>query len=229
MLTDNQGLLTRVESSLPYPKPFPNLTLLSDWDVTHEISQSLRTFQFLPTLCHVKGHQDATTPYAALSLEAQLNVDADAKAGLFQCMYPSQRPLIPRLPSNSVQLHIAGKVICARLKQWIREAATVPQYIAYVENRFKWNPLIFASIDWDAYNQTIGRFRHRRTQITKLCNDLLPTARWANRYNSLTTEHCLYCGKVEDRDHILQCSFSSREKWRSLLLSKLRKAHNNDV
>jgi hypothetical protein len=133
MLTDNQWLLTRVESSLPYPKLFPDLALLSDWDVTHKISQSLWTLECPPTLRHVKGHQDTTTPYAKLSLEAQLNVDADTKAGFFQCMYPSQCLLIPHLPSNSVQLHIAGKVICARLKQRIRKAATFPQYLAYNE------------------------------------------------------------------------------------------------
>jgi uncharacterized ferritin-like protein (DUF455 family) len=46
----------------------------------------------VPTLQHVKGHQDLNTEYAALSLEAQLNVDADAEAGFFQCAYPAQRP-----------------------------------------------------------------------------------------------------------------------------------------
>ncbi len=149
----------------------------------------------LPTLQHVKGHQDSNTEYAALSLEAQLNVDADVEAGFFQCTYPAQRPHIPRLPSNPVQLHLNGKVICARLKQQLREASTVPTYLAYVAKRFKWEPSVAAMIDWQAYTQAIGRFRSQRTQITKLCNDILPTARWANRYDSLTTEHCLHCGE----------------------------------
>jgi hypothetical protein len=230
MLTDNKGLLTRLASSFPHPAPFPNLTLLSDWDVTHEISKSLRTFLHPPTLCHVTGHQDDHTSYGELSLEAQLNVDADVEVGAYQCMYPAQRPLIPsRLPSNPVQLHIAGKVICAHLKQRIREAPTVPKYIAYVSKGFQWTPATEQTIDWQAYTQTIGRFHHRRIQITKLCHDLLPTARWANRYESLTTEHCLHCGESEDRDHILQCSFANRQTWRTSLLSKLRKIHDNDA
>jgi hypothetical protein len=100
MMTDNQGLLTRIETSLPHSGPLPNITLLSDWDLTHKISQSLRTFQCEPTLQHVKGHQDLHTAYAALPLDAQLNVDADSAAGAYQCMYPALRPLIPRLPSK---------------------------------------------------------------------------------------------------------------------------------
>jgi hypothetical protein len=228
MLTDNQGLITRVETSLPYPDPFPNITLASDWDVTHEISSSLRTMVTQPTLAHVKGHQDSHTPYHALSLEAQLNVDADAEAGFYQCTYPALRPTTPRLPSNSVQLHIDGKVICSKLKRTIREAYTVPKYLAYVASRFKWSAPVAATIDWQAYKQTIGRFRTQRVQVTKLCNDLLPTARWANRYESLTTEHCIHCGEIEDRDHIIQCSFEPRKTWRNSLLSKLRKAHDSD-
>ena len=113
-------------------------------------------------------------------------------------------------------------------KQRIREAATVPAYLEHVSTRFKWNASISDTIDWQAYTQTIGRFRTQRTQITKLCNNLLPTARWVNRYDSLTTEHCLHCGETEDRDHIMQCSFAARQRWRSDLLSSLRKAHDSD-
>lgn len=228
MMTDNAGLLTRIESSLPYPEPFPNLTLASDWDLTHQISTGLRTMAHIPILQHVKGHQDSHTAYRDLSLEAQLNVDADAEAGFFQNTYPAQRPLIPRLPTNSVQLQIAGKTICTKVKTSIREAATVSKYLQYTATRFKWCPLVADTVDWDAYTQTIGRFRSQRVQITKLCNDLLPTARWAHRYDSLTTEHCLHCGEIENRDHIIICSYAPRQRWRSALLSKLRKSHDSD-
>ncbi len=61
-----------------------------------------------------------------------------------------------------------------------------------------------------------------------MCNALLPTARRANRYNSLTTEHCLHCGEPDDWDHIIKCSFQTKHIWRQSLLSKLRKAHNLD-
>ncbi len=79
----------RVTKCLPYPEPFPNHTLLSDWDVTHQIADTLRQTAILLTLKHVKGHQDDTTPYRDLSLEAKLNVDADEEAGEYQVMSES--------------------------------------------------------------------------------------------------------------------------------------------
>jgi hypothetical protein len=106
MLTHSKALLTRIKSSMPYAHPFPNLTLLSDWDVTHAISQTLRVLAWAPTFAHVKGHQDSHHAYSGLSLEAQLNVDADEEAGSYQCMYPAQRPCIPQ-PDLSGSVSIA--------------------------------------------------------------------------------------------------------------------------
>lgn len=132
MMTDNQGLITRLDTSLPYIDPFPNITLTADWDVSNEIVKSLRELPLPPMISHVKGHQDDHTSYTDLPLDAQLNVDADAEAGYYQCTFPRHRPIIPRLPSNSVQLHISGNVICSKLKQQIREAYTVPPYKQYL-------------------------------------------------------------------------------------------------
>jgi hypothetical protein len=100
-MTDNQGLLTRVTTSLPFDDPFPNTTLQADWDVTNKIVHSIRQLGIT---------QDDSIYYAALPLNAQLNVDANAEAGTYQHTYPVQRPLIPRLPSNRAQLNINGKL-----------------------------------------------------------------------------------------------------------------------
>lgn len=85
-MTDNQGLLTCIEKSLPYPEPFPNNTLLANWEVTHQITKTLHEPATIPTFKHIKGHQDDKHPYHALNLDAQLNVDADVEAGEFQVM-----------------------------------------------------------------------------------------------------------------------------------------------
>jgi hypothetical protein len=228
MMTDNQGLLTRVETSLPFVDPFPNYTLQADWDITNEIITSIRQLSNTPTFVHVKGHQDDGAAYETLPLNAQLNVDADKEAGIYQCTFPLQRPIVPRLPSNRAQLHIAGKVIPSKLKKRIREAFTVPPYLAYLQERFKWSDQCVNTVDWTAYTQAIGRYCTRRIQITKLCNDLLPTARWVHRYDKLTTGHCLHCGETEDRDHILRCTFATRRLWRNDLLVHLRETHSSN-
>jgi hypothetical protein len=227
MMTNNKGLLTRITSCLLHIEKFPNLTLQADWDVTNEIAISIQELAIPPVLRHVKGHQDSHTDYASLPLNAQLNVDANAEAGYYQCLHPKQRPIIPRLPSNRVQLHLDGKVIKSKLKKRIREAFTVPSYLCYLQKRFQWTDACVDNIDWLAYTQAIGRFSTRQIQITKLCNDLLPTARWVNRYDLLTTSNCFHCGKSEDRDHILRCKHVTRAQWQNDLLVHLRQAHGS--
>ena len=118
-MTANLGLLTRVQKVLPYPYPFPNITLQADWDVTNEIVSTLQSMTIQPQLEHVKGHQDDHTTYGNLSLEAQLN---DKEAGLYQSTFPAYRPIIPRLPSIRAQLHTDNKVISSNLQQSIRKA-----------------------------------------------------------------------------------------------------------
>jgi hypothetical protein len=74
----------------------------------------------------------------------------------------------------------------------------------------------------------IGQFCTQQIQITKLCKNLLLTVRWENWYDSLTPEHCVHCGEPEDRDHIIKCSFQTRQCWHQSLISKLRKGHDSD-
>jgi hypothetical protein len=180
LMTGNLGLLTRIEKSLPHPEPFPNLTLASDWDVTHKIVTTLQAMKIKSVLEHVYGHQDNHKPYEDLPLNTQLSVDSDAKAGSYQQIHPAHRPIIPRLPHNRAQLHISGQVISSKLKWTIREAFTVSPYMAYLRTRHQWTPQCQDTINWTAYHQAIGRFLTKRNRITKLCNILLPTARWAN-------------------------------------------------
>jgi hypothetical protein len=63
MMTDNQGFLTRVATSLPFADPFPNLTLQSDWDIMNVIIHSIRQLGTTLFLVHVKCQQDNSIPY----------------------------------------------------------------------------------------------------------------------------------------------------------------------
>ncbi len=134
MMKDNQGLLTRIETSLPFTKSFPNLTLQADWDVTNKIVHSIQQLAQPPSFLHVKGYQDDLTMYDALPLKAQLNIEANEEAGIYQYhTYPAQHPIVPRHPSNHAQLHIRGKVIPSNLKKCIRKSFTIPPYIQYLQ------------------------------------------------------------------------------------------------
>jgi hypothetical protein len=138
-MTDNLGLLTRIQQCLPYPNPFLNTTLQSNWDVTNESIVTLQDMKIKPIFKHVKGHQDDHRPYDSLPLDAQLNLDANHEAENYQAMFPANRPLIPRLPHNCVQLHIDNKVISSKLKQSIWDAFKVTEYMEYLKKWHHWS------------------------------------------------------------------------------------------
>jgi hypothetical protein len=91
--TDNKGLLIRIDQRQQFAKCYANVTLAPNWDIVEEIGSTLQLVPVTPSFSHVKGHQDDVTPYADLSLEAQLNAEADALAGEFQTKFPSAKHL----------------------------------------------------------------------------------------------------------------------------------------
>lgn len=119
----------------------------------------------LPTILpiqHIKGHQDRKVPYEDLPLNAQLNVDADRLAGLFQDEHGRPRPRVrPRLPNNNgVQLHLLDGTCTYNLKQSIRYADTAPALLTYIQGRNNWTDEVMETIDWDSHGAAIQRKTH---------------------------------------------------------------------
>ena len=52
----------------------------AEWDLLISVHMLLELFTTRPTVHHIKGHQDRTTPYDELDPIAQMNVDADSLA-----------------------------------------------------------------------------------------------------------------------------------------------------
>jgi hypothetical protein len=82
--------MTMISKTLPatgqQPTDSPtNITLEPDWDVINEIRWTLESDGVKGgTIFHIQGHQDKKKPYNELSLQAQLNVDADRLATTYQ-------------------------------------------------------------------------------------------------------------------------------------------------
>jgi hypothetical protein len=94
-ITDNQGLIHRVITSLACNDPYPNSTLAANWDVVNKIVTTLQTMPIEQSFQHVKGHQDGKIAYDELPLHAKLNVDTDAKAGEYRYYHPERRASVP--------------------------------------------------------------------------------------------------------------------------------------
>jgi hypothetical protein len=104
--TDSQSLLTHIATETSQVALHPNDTLVSDWDITHEIQHHLQQFAFRATLEHVTGHQDKDTLYNDLPLLAQLNVDADVLASQYMIDHSVTTSGVPRLTHNLYQLEL---------------------------------------------------------------------------------------------------------------------------
>ena len=100
---------------------YPNATMGADWDVLQAIVTLLQKFDKLPSLLHVKGHQDKDTSYANLSLAAQLNVDADKLAGEYQ--YPSNL-----LPETSPLIYGSSVADFIKLQKKYKKTSIIPTH-----------------------------------------------------------------------------------------------------
>jgi exonuclease III len=194
--------------------------LCPDWDILIEIQHALTQLPELQ-LKFIKGHQDATVPYAQLPLLARLNVDADAKAGQFQDLHGQDRPIVLLTPRTHALLHILEGTITSSFATTLRHAYCGPPLMEYIRTRNNWTEATLASVNWQAHGSAIRKQLPRRLHYVKLVHDILPTHSRQNRIDKgKRTCPCCHHPK-EDRDHILRCPARERNEWRQKLLKKL--------
>jgi hypothetical protein len=106
--------------------------LLPEWDLLVEIHASLRCLPGVAVV-YVKGHQDTGQAVEQLPLMAQLNVEADTRANLYQTQFGSHRSQV--LMSNCAGAHLATSVgtITAKYKEVLLEKSTSPEIRQYVQ------------------------------------------------------------------------------------------------
>ena len=78
-VSDNLELINRNKEHLNYTDPYPNDTLVAEFDITEQIYLTNQTYNIKVSLQHVYRHQD-TRSRGKLSAEAILNVEADRLA-----------------------------------------------------------------------------------------------------------------------------------------------------
>jgi hypothetical protein len=221
-VSDNLGLITRINHLIRYPEHFPNITLQPDWDLIRAIQIAICALGRPSTFDHVKGHQDDHHDYEDLSLEARLNVDADSLAGQFRRNDSSVRPLVPRVSSNYAQLQIDGKTISGSYRQAIRRATSFAPLYSYIQRKNSWSSDILNTIDWDVHAAALRARPHRSVQLTKLCHELLPTAARVHLYDERHPPSCPRClSHSESTDHLLQCPVPARIEWSVSTLRQL--------
>ena len=223
---DNQSVIDRLTEEEGHKYTTPNATLAPDWDI---ISTVALTTTNLPKHKYVwiASHQDRSTDRSELTLPACLNCEADDEATQFQANnYP--RPTTPFILTTKAQLHLHNEQVDSHYKYRIREAATLPDYFKYLENKYYWSPATRATIDWPAYKQIVRKFRAKSTTLLKHVHEIAPTGQIAHRNNHHHQPGCPACNcDNETNDHMLQCPAATRSTWRTNILTKLHSTASN--
>jgi hypothetical protein len=94
-----------------------------------------------------------------------------------------------------------------------------PEYMQYLQYQFGWPNETIEIIAWKCLSQRINR----DVLITKVCNDLLPTADTLCKMRYQNHDTCILCHQHETRDHSIRCTAPSRIKWRQQYICALRK------
>ena len=212
---DNSSVVNRIETLRQQTVKNPRDTLNPDHDVIAEIVKGIEELQIPYTVQWVRGHQDSAQPRRTLSLEAQLNCEADDQGSKYQTDASASFVKIPPLPCSPAYLWIAGQTITSRYKTRIREASTIPNLKQYMCKRFGWSKDTMNDIDWDVYKRLVAAQRHNHIIMVKHFHAISPTGHFANRNQPHLPRGCPSCPcPDETNDHIITCPATSRSQWR---------------
>jgi len=195
-ISDNKELIRRMNEHKQYDEPFPNATLASEYDIIEEIYNTCKIYNIKSSYQWVRGHQDKDKEYDDLPLDAQLNVDADYYAGLYQDNFGQFLPHCTLLPTCRVMLSIRNISITSDYKNQLIRAYTEPKYIEYLQNRFGWADDVIGVIAWKCLALATRRIS-RTVILTKVCNDLLPTAVTLQEHKYQHHNRCSVCDCIE--------------------------------
>ena len=150
LVCNNKRLITTVTKILSYPTVFPNTTMDAEWDCLAQILKTIQELDTLsPSLEHVKGHQDATTPYEELHLLAQLNCDADTLANIYlRNNTDVDNTTVKPFPAGACTLQLTKGTITRDMKHACSTARNLPALQEFIARKCKWyHKSVFELVD----------------------------------------------------------------------------------
>ena len=183
-------------------------------------SRGGKTFQFE----HVKSHQDDTVDVSELPFSAQLNVECDKLATEHlqqQQVAPAEATLANPLPlrNHTVEVRHGTQVFSSHYATRLRTAVSSKVHRRYLQTKYKWSPLVWESIAWDAFLYCGSRkvIAHPVTRCKVVHNWLnlgAQRAKIGRCPDSALESRCPYCDQSETFVHLLTCSAPRAQKFR---------------
>jgi len=223
---DNEKMVKRCQK-LPKPHQMvPNSRVVAEWDLLAEVWETTRSIPegSRPTINWIRGHQDKHTAYENLSLEAQLNVDADELAEAYVRTHPHKDYTTSHLfPTSGIQLHIQSGTATYQLQRVVTRTRPGKDLENYLCKKNEWSPQTLKDVDWEAHRRALNRHQPRRHTLVKHLHDYLPVGKRVHKYDPKYPQSCPSCAEpIETCAHVHQCPAQTRVQWRSTFLQTLR-------
>jgi hypothetical protein len=195
------------EDNHPYPDNSDYISLIRE--LQRELRRPIKSIW-------VKGHQDDSQDYTALSPRAQLNVDADLLATQYYSK-GKNRPIhsIPHLPNQLISLTINGTRFPGHLENNLRWHINGSYMRKYLQKRRGWSDTTWNTIDFESFG---GHFKSlnptQQVSQTKFIHDLHMTGvrkgKIVTKAVGMTGAQLLQCpcciSAPESQYHLLHCS-----------------------
>jgi hypothetical protein len=82
--------------------------------------------------------------------------------------------------------------VTSNYRKQLIQAYVEPEYMQYLQYRFGWSDTTISSIAWMSFKLAVNRIQ-RDVLITKVCNDLLPTAEALCKREYQSHDKCVLC------------------------------------
>ena len=145
--------------------------------------------------------------WTQLSREEQVNVICD-RAASYE-LQEQTRLSIPHqykpLPNMNCYLRHKDNLVTCDEAALLLEAIPSKELEEYYKTKYEWSRITTRHIDWDAFAAASKKLKHKRTFLSKLCSEWLPTLARLKKIEN-TPDSCPLCGDSEDWMHLFNCT-----------------------
>ena len=214
---DNQGVVKKTAKLGEFRMALAKTALHSEWDMMASTHHLLNQLPVRPILIHVKGHQDddADVEIDSLSLESQMNIEADALAS--EVLLQDEEPAVevPVCPHSRAMLDLAGTTVNRHIRSTMMFHIRRERYQTYVCNRFHWTAQQFQSTDTEFFCTLNTGFKKQMHFFSKFALKKLPVNNRLHEWDSANPPECPMCQQLpETDDHLFSCTCTVTKQFR---------------
>ena len=198
-LCDNKGHVNKLKYLIDHPKSIAPIHKMNESEAPIFILQNVPT-DF--SITHIAAYQVDNTKYNDLSVNVQLNVDADYLATKNITI-----PLNRKLESQPFVLYMNGKYLHASISKDIKAKSHEKEARLFLRKKYKWNAQVFQSITRDELSFTLNKQAfNNKIRIRKFMHHRLASGKTNFLLEHMYPNCKLVMNKETSHEHFTMCN-----------------------